>query len=52
VREPRTAHRYTATSMLIYDSTLPNVMAVVTNDPRKHLGTLVVRYYDPAGGTK
>jgi hypothetical protein len=39
-------------SMLIYDSTLPNVMAVVTNNPRKHLGTLVVRYYDPAGGTK
>lgn len=36
-------------SMLIYDSTLPNVMAVATKDSRKGLGTLVVRYYDPAG---
>ncbi len=39
-------------SVLIYESTLPNVMAVVNDDPkssngRKGLGVLVVRYYDP-----
>ena len=36
-------------SMLIYDMTLPNVMAVMTRDTAKGIGTLVVRYYDPAG---
>ena len=35
-------------SMVIYDATLPHVMAVVTTDMKKGLGTLVVRYYDPA----
>lgn len=40
-------------TMLVYESTLPNVMAVVSNDPKsvngkKGLGVLVVRYYDPA----
>ncbi len=40
-------------SMLIYEATLPNVMAVVNDDPKSHngkrgLGVLVVRYYDPA----
>jgi hypothetical protein len=35
-------------SMVIYDTTLPHVMAVVTTDMKKGLGTLVVRYYDPA----
>lgn len=35
-------------SMVIYDGTLPNVMAVMTTDPKKGLGTLVVRYFDPA----
>ncbi len=40
-------------TMLVYESTLPNIMAVVSNDPksvngRKGLGVLVVRYYDPA----
>jgi hypothetical protein len=40
-------------SVLIYESTLPNVMAVVNDDPKslngkKGLGVLVVRYYDPA----
>ena len=39
-------------AMLVYDSMLPNVMAVVSNDPKsengkKGLGVLVVRYYDP-----
>lgn len=41
-----------AKNTLIYDSMLPNVMAVLTADPktepgRKGLGLLVVRYYDP-----
>ena len=34
-------------SMVIYDATLPRVMAVMTKDMRKGLGTLAVRYYDP-----
>jgi hypothetical protein len=40
-------------SILLYDHVLPNVMAVLTADPksengRKGLGVVVVRYYDPA----
>ena len=34
-------------SMLIYDTTLPNVMVVFTRDSSKGLGTLLVRYFDP-----
>ncbi|HYH06235.1 MAG TPA: hypothetical protein VEK11_04155 [Thermoanaerobaculia bacterium] len=39
-------------SILIYDNALPNVMVVVTDDPkseqgRKGVGVLAVRYYDP-----
>ncbi len=39
-------------SVLLYDSMLPNVMVVLNADPktengRKGLGILVVRYYDP-----
>jgi hypothetical protein len=39
-------------SILIYDNALPNVMVVVTDDPKsepgkKGLGVLAVRYYDP-----
>lgn len=39
-------------SILIYDSALPNVMVVVNDDPKteqgkKGLGVLAVRYYDP-----
>jgi len=34
-------------SMLIYDSTLPNIMVVQTKDQTKGLGVLAVRYYDP-----
>jgi len=39
-------------SILIYDSMLPNVMVVLNADPktengRKGLGLLIVRYYDP-----
>jgi len=47
--EPRKATK----SVLIYDQTLPNVMVVVADDPtseqgKKGLGVLAVRYYDPA----
>lgn len=40
-------------SVLIYDNALPNVMVVVADDPKseqgkKGLGVLAVRYYDPA----
>jgi hypothetical protein len=35
-------------SMVIYDATLPNVMAVVTTDVKQGLSTLAVRYFDPA----
>jgi hypothetical protein len=39
-------------AILLYDSTLPNVMVVLSNDPKsangqKGLGILVVRYFDP-----
>lgn len=34
-------------SLLIYDSILPNVIAVTSKDPAKGLGILVVRYFDP-----
>ena len=47
--EPRKA----TNSVLIYDNALPNVMVVVADDPKseqgkKGLGVLAVRYYDPA----
>jgi hypothetical protein len=46
--EPRKATR----SVLIYDQALPNVMVVVNDDPKteqgkKGVGVLAVRYYDP-----
>lgn len=46
--------RMSTKSILIYDNTLPNVMVVVTDDPKseqgkKGLGVLAVRYYDPRG---
>ncbi|HEX8618785.1 MAG TPA: hypothetical protein VF911_14470 [Thermoanaerobaculia bacterium] len=46
--DPRVATK----SILVYDNTLPNVMVVVTDDPKteqgkKGLGVLAVRYYDP-----
>lgn len=46
--EPRKATR----SILIYDDALPNVIVVVNDDPKteqgkKGLGVLAVRYYDP-----
>ncbi len=41
-----------SSSVLLYDGTLPNVMVVLSADPRsangqRGLGVLVVRYYDP-----
>lgn len=40
-------------TILLYDDKLPNVMVVLSNDPksengRKGIGFLAVRYYDPA----
>ena len=39
-------------SILLYDNALPNIMAVLSNDPKseqgqKGVGMVVVRYYDP-----
>ena len=39
-------------SMVIYDHTLPNVMAVMTIDTKQGLGTLAVRYFDPATASR
>ncbi len=39
-------------SMVIYDRTLPNVMAVMTIDKKQGLGTLAVRYFDPATASR
>jgi hypothetical protein len=48
--EPRRQVR--SKSIVVYDSTLPNVMMVASTDPqsengRKGIGLLVVRYFDP-----
>ena len=45
--------RLKSKSVLLYDGTLPNVMVVLSADPKSQngsqgLGILVVRYYDPA----
>jgi hypothetical protein len=39
-------------SILLYDNALPNIMAVLSNDPKSEqgqqgIGMVVVRYYDP-----
>ncbi|PYQ30588.1 MAG: hypothetical protein DMF56_07195 [Acidobacteria bacterium] len=52
LRGARGTPRKSTSSILIYDDALPNVMAVVKDDPsseqaRKGLGVLAVRYYDP-----
>jgi hypothetical protein len=39
-------------AMVIYDRTLPNVMAVMTIDTKQGLGTLAVRYFDPATASR
>ena len=38
--------------MVIYNHTLPNVMAVMTVDKKQGLGTLAVRYFDPATASR
>ncbi len=45
-------NRVKSKSILLYDHTLPNVMVILSADPksetgRKGLGLLVVRYFDP-----
>lgn len=52
LREARGAPRKASTSVLIYDTALPNVMVAVIDNPKseqgkKGLGVLAVRYYDP-----
>jgi len=52
LRESRGAPRKATKAILIYDNVLPNVMVVVNDDPKseqgkKGLGVLAVRYYDP-----
>jgi hypothetical protein len=52
LRETHGDPRMATKSILVYDNTLPNVMVVVTDDPKtdqgkKGLGVLAVRYYDP-----
>jgi hypothetical protein len=52
LRETRGAPRKALPTALIYDNALPNVMVVITDDPnseqgKKGLGVLAVRYYDP-----
>jgi hypothetical protein len=39
-------------SLVIYDATLPNVMAVVTTDVKQGLSTLAVRYFDPVTASR
>lgn len=53
LREAFGAPRKASKSLVVYDNRLPNVMAVLTDDPhsesgQKGVGMLVVRYYDPA----
>jgi hypothetical protein len=52
LRDAHGAPRMATKSILVYDNTLPNVMVVVNDDPsteqgKKGLGVLAVRYYDP-----
>jgi hypothetical protein len=52
LRDSRGAPRKTTNAVLIYDNALPNLMVVVTDNPKsehgkKGLGVMAVRYYDP-----
>lgn len=52
LRELLGAPRIESKKILVYDQVLPNVMAILSADPkseqaRKGIGMLVVRYYDP-----
>jgi hypothetical protein len=53
LRESLGKPRVSSKELVVYDDRLPNVMVVLTDDPksesgRKGVGMLVVRYYDPA----
>ncbi len=53
LREALGKPRVASKALVVYDNRLPNVMVVVTDDPKsqsgqKGVGMLVVRYYDPA----
>jgi hypothetical protein len=53
LRESLGKPRKGSSKVILYDQTLPNVMAVLSADPKseqaqKGVGMLVVRYYDPA----
>jgi hypothetical protein len=53
LREALGEPRMGSKKILVYDQTLPNVMAVLSADPKseqaqKGIGMLIVRYYDPA----
>lgn len=53
LRESLGRPRVASKSLVVYDNRLPNVMVVLTDDPKsqsgqKGVGMLVVRYYDPA----
>jgi hypothetical protein len=53
LRESLGQPRMGSKKILLYDHTLPNVMAVLAADPnseqaQKGVGMLIVRYYDPA----
>lgn len=52
LRDTFGAPRKATKAILVYDHALPNIMVVMTNDPKsengkKGLGVLAVRYYDP-----
>jgi hypothetical protein len=52
LREALGEPRMGSKKILVYDQTLPNVMAILSADPKseqakKGIGMVVVRYYDP-----
>jgi len=52
LRESLGKPRVSSKTLVVYDNRLPNVMVVLTDDPKsaagqKGIGMLVVRYYDP-----
>jgi hypothetical protein len=52
LKESRGEPRKASQSVLVYDHVLPNILVVVSDDPKsehgkKGLGMLAVRYYDP-----
>jgi hypothetical protein len=53
LRESLGRPRKNSNKIILYDQTLPNIMAVLSADPKseqaqKGVGMMVVRYYDPA----